>query len=484
MIARRKSIFEIFLWASLNIITAQIPELGCILAIIEHLIVLSLIACGNIEKAFKYYLIFVTVSLEVSSFVMGSSKITYSYFNIPLVHGMLYVIELLCMSCLLKSFSKTTTIGLNCLFLSKWINVLFFSGILCGFLTMALNDNGVLSSGYYPYTFIIQVIGFIPRFCFYQTAIVLTCRKNRFQELSYLCCDVYIGLVFASVIFAILGYHGYYGDDSTMLSSLAMGLSPCILLLAFFECNKTYKSYIYIATFMAIVSSFFYPSVVGSKWYLIVMLVVICYVYKVFGFKSSKYFLFFCMFAVFLLPLITDTLLSITGTDSYIGYKLRQSLGVLNYNNVQSADEFMAGMGESPMFRFDELHNTLIEYLHKPYYALFGKGFGGTTQHYTDLLSWETAAGAFSKEQINMHAYHTMHETLAQVFLTHGFIGVWFVFALLYKLIKSLSCSGWSIFAFLFIFFYWNYGAAFSIGTIAVVLSLYKLDNSQKDGNY
>jgi hypothetical protein len=206
--------------------------------------------------------------------------------------------------------------------------------------------------------------------------------------------------------------------------------------------------------------------------------VLICFLsYILLGKKSPK-FLFTCGI-VFLavLPLLSDYILTIIDTDSYIGYKLRQSLGILNFKNMTSAEDFMGGMGQSPMFRFDELHNIYIEYIQKPFFAVFGKGYGGTVFHHTDLLSWETAKGAFSQAEIKMKAYHSMHETLAQVFLTHGIVGIYFIFSLLYRLFKSYEYSGWAIMGLLFIFFYWNYGMSFSIGTVAVVLSLHQLDN-------
>ena len=69
-----------------------------------------------------------------------------------------------------------------------------------------------------------------------------------------------------------------------------------------------------------------------------------------------------------------------------------------------------------------------------------------------------------------------MNETVAQVFLTHGFVGLFFVFNLLIKLLKSITCSGWAVMGFLFLFFYWDYGSSFSIGVLAMIMALYQLD--------
>ena len=475
----RKDIISIFIWSTLNIITSQTPLLACAIALIEHLIIISLLTRRKYYEAFKYFLIFVTISLEISAFITGSNLDTYTFFNVPILHGMLNVFEVLWLYFVIKPYSRAVNFKGNCLFLNRWINILFITGIISGFITMLINDNNVLYSGNYPKTFFLHIIGFIGRFCFYQISLVYICCLKKYNEVSYLCSNIFIALIFSSVIMALCGYQGYYGEDKTMLSSLAMGLSPCLLLVSY-KGEKIYNTIVFISVCFAIISSFFYPSVIGSKWYLVLFLVIICYASYVILGKQSPKLLFTCgVLFIAALPLISDYVLSIVGTDSYIGYKLRQSFGILNFKNMTSAMDFMGGMGQSPMFRFDELHNIFIEHLKKPFFSVFGKGYGGTTLHHTDLLSWETAMGAFSDDEIRMNAYHTMHETLAQVFLTHGFLGIFFVFSLLYRLFKSYEYSGWAIMGFLFIFFYWNYGMSFSIGTVAVVLSLYQLDNNK-----
>lgn len=472
-----KLLYKVIFWSLSCIVTAQISYLACIVGLVQHFIVLVRLIKKDFYGAFLNLLLFTTVSLEISSFVIGIGKGSiYCFFNVPFLHGMLFVIEMLWLYLsMVKSGAliKKDTVGS---FVYRWLNILIITAVITAFIIHIVNDNNILDSGNYPKTSLLELIGFWSRFSLFKITLIYIYVFGKFHDLYEYCKTLMIGLIISSVVGALVGFRGYYGDESTMLSSLAMGFSPCLLLL-YEKGDKSFSNrLLLIIPLLAIVTSFLYPSVIGSKWYIVILFTVMCFVYRLSGIKSAKYLYVVGILCLFLIPYLTEYVVGIFGVDSYVAFKLNQTLNVLNFTAAQSSEEYISGIGGSPLFRFDELHNIFIEYTQKPLYALFGKGFGGTTLHHTDLLPWETYHGAFSVDQVKMHAYYAMHETVAQVFLTHGFVGLFFVFNLLIKLLKSITCSGWAVMGFLFLFFYWDYGSSFSIGVLAMIMALYQLD--------
>lgn len=478
---KKKDLLFILFWSSVNIVTAQTPVLACLIAIFQHSLVWEKLFKKNIFDAFKLYIIFTTISLEISAFVVGiGNGSIYCYFNVPILHGILALSEISMIFLSLVTYAKRIKTKSNGKFIYRWMSFFMISGILASIISLVINDNNILAFGYYPKVSILEWLNFASRFCLFQATVIFIYVFNRYNELSRVCQELLVCLVFSSVFFAIIGFKGYYGDENIMLSSLAMGFTPCLLLMYDKKYSNTNINKITIlAGLVAIVSSFRYPSVIGSKWYLVILFSVVCLIYKYSGIKSSKYLLVFFILFLLLVPLISSFVFEILGSDSYIAFKLNQSFQVLDVAGAESYDDYLAGMGGSPLFRFDEIHNIFIEYTKKPYFAIIGKGFGGTTLHYTDLLPWETYHGAFSVDQVKMNAYYAMHESVATVFLRHGFLGVFFICVLLIRLLKSLIISKWAVLATLFLFFYWSYGGSFSIGVISVILTVYKLDTKQ-----
>ena len=184
-----------------------------------------------------------------------------------------------------------------------------------------------------------------------------------------------------------------------------------------------------------------------------------------------------------IVPFIILPVVSLFDANSYAAIKLDQALSTINVFGAANMVQFFADMNASPLQRFDELHNILIEYAHKPWFALFGKGIGGTTRHYTTLLSWNGLED-FSIDQIRMGAFYRMHESLAVFFLQHGIIGLIFFFKIIGMLLKRLYKTPWTMMALVWFFFYWEYGISLIIGSAILVLALSEdVESSSKNIN-
>ena len=467
-----------FLWSFLNILTAESPYMAGALAIIEHIIVLFYLFSGDLYRSFRYYILFSTVSFEISTFVLGgSSSSFYSFFSVPVFASIFYLLELSIMYVKLNNYATIKNVSYKNHYLSnlsKYLNVIIITGILAGGVSFLTNDNGTLYSGYYPGVFVLEIIGFFSKFALFQIAIVFVVKYEKMQDLKKFCHLLLIGLAFACVLGGIIGKKGYYGEEITMLSPLSMALTPCLLFLCDFK-KKDPLNYWTMAAFLAsVVSSFFYPSVAGSKWYLFILFTVVSVFCKTFNLKMGVGLIL----SLTLIPTIAVFALDHWGRDTYIGFKMNQALGMLNIFGAESIDMWYNGMGNSALFRFDEIHNVIIEYFNKPYFALLGKGFGGTTLQYTDILSWQTAEGAFSADQIKMHCYYAMHGPIPQITLRHGLLGLFFLLYYSYVLLKNTQISSWSFCGFLFLFFFLYWGNSLTIGCIAMVVALHEIDIS------
>ena len=92
----------------------------------------------------------------------------------------------------------------------------------------------------------------------------------------------------------------------------------------------------------------------------------------------------------------------------------------------------------SPRMRIEEFLNTLEEYKRKPYYAVFGKGFGGGHRDYRlayDLYN----ASAFTDDQYTNKYFVFTHETFNGIFLRSGFYGLIMLIILFIKCFKQID---------------------------------------------
>lgn len=470
---------NLIIWMTLccfaNILSVNNLILSVLLCIIEHAFFFCLFFQKKFFYAFLSFILFSSAALEVHSFVLQSESSTlYSFFYVPVLYGILatFDILLLCIAILPLVKAAIRNNKYASLFV-KWMIWFLVVGGVISVITFILDDNGIRSSGLYPKVTILELLSYLYRFAVITIAIVYIYHFDKERQLGVFCQFLLISLVFSGLMGGLLGLEGYYGDDITMLSSLAVGFTPCLFL---FTDKNEHRLLSLISAIIIVLACFIYPSVIGSKWYLVVGVSILCAVYRYLGFKTARPLVYIAVASLFAVPLIMNFVSSKVDSSSYVSYKLTQALRTINIFGAGSVEDWSEDMGQSPLFRFDELHNTLIEYTEKPVYALTGKGFGGTTRHHTSLLSWETKAGAFSKEEVSMGAYYEMHESLAQIFLRHGFPGVFFLFLFLFLFFKSIPDSPWALCALLWLFFYWDYGSSFTIGMVSVVFVLKSLD--------
>ena len=470
----------VFVLGVMNLYGTKYFSLSLIAALVEYAIVITLLVNGNYAKSYIYYLAFIAITLDSDLFIYGDAVTRdsrYTFNSLPVVKGYLRWIIACCYWIFAHNEFKNKGCKLSStlLKLKKWMVLLFVTGLISVVIGMLFNDNGIMNRlDIYPKTAIIFCISFGVKLSLIITAIYLSYRVGWLRECSDYVQLIIIAVSFTAVFGALLGFKGLYADEGILLSTHAIGLSPMLLLFAFKKNETHHRLLSLLAAVSVIVFSFLYGgTMIGSKWYLIIAATLFGLVIFAFRIKSFGLMALILVAALVFVPFVFEPIQVLFGGNSFVDFKLEQALKVVNIFGAKNVAEWYGEMGNSPLQRFDELHNTLIEYMHKPWFALFGKGLGGTTLHYTALLSW-SGLSDYTIDQIQMKAFYRMHESLAVLFLQHGIVGLLFFLKICLELIKRFYLTPWAMIGFIWFFFYWDYGSSLFIGCIAMVLALCK----------
>lgn len=468
-----------FVLGVLSNISIHSSILSFLVAILGYIIVTVLILKKNLLGAFRYFLLLTALSIESDTFITGDSSVSmdrYSFLRLPFLEGYLYLLYLIVIYFLVREQNqRKTLIYYKCAQLRKWLFLFLISGIISIIVGMLVNDNGIMRWDYYPKMAISQLISFLPLFFIFLTSIELTKSPNNKVAIIKTCELVLIIIsitIFISVF--LFGVTGLYGDHVIMIGPLSIALTP-ILIAFFFYKESHFRIVCLLAGLLMFVGSIIYGTAIGSKWYIILIAAVAELIILGTGFKSVVNVIIVGLISLMLISSFAEPILKMIGND-YISWKLSQTLHLLSLSGGAGGDWY-AGLDHSTLYRLDEPNNVLIEYSKKPWFALFGKGFGGTTLHHTNILLWEYDNGAFSSAQVTMGAYSQLHETLAMMMLRHGIIGIIFMVLTLINIFKKLTTTPWAMVALIWFLFYWTYGLALLIGAVALVI-VYAEDSS------
>ena len=338
---------------------------------------------------------------------------------------------------------------------------------------MFFNDNGIMNWNYYPKVAIIQVLGFLTKGSIILAAAYIICDEKWYYRLSSQLSIILAAIAIICSVSSLLGFHGYYGEADIMLSTLAVAYTPMLITFANKNVYSRNKGLLLISGLLIIIISLLYPTCIGSKWYMIILAAIAGWIIIFTKVNSFWKIGGVTIIGLLAISLLSEPIISLVSMgNEYAEWKLTQAVKTMNILGQESAQDWYEDMDNSPLYRFDELHNTFIEYTEKPIYSVFGKGLGGTIKHHTFLLNWESGHGTFSESQIKMGAYYSMHETLAVLFLQHGLVGIYFFIVMLIYLARRLYKTPWAMVGLIWFLFYWSYGNALIIGGIAAVLAL------------
>ena len=454
-----------------NLYATKMLYIGALITIFEYFLVLRCIFQNKLVDAFVYFIMFTSVTFEMDNFLYfdGVSPILrITFLNGKFFIRFAYLFTIAFIYYRLKlSNKKEENHTVNIIF--KWLKFLTISGIISIFIGMIINDNNIIESGAYPTAVIYVLISFFALLLTMYTAVILCKEKENWEKLSNSLVCILAGIAVASIISMLQGYCGYYGYEEIMLAPMVSGFIPCLIM--FTRWNDKF-TYIYAFLALAVVFlAFNHPSVIGSKWYIVIAMAIVFCVSSFVKIQSSWSFVFFGFIGIMVLPIIVELLMPLMSTNSFNEWKFSQAMGMMDFSSATSFQSWFFNLDTSAKFRVDEPINIAIEYYNKPLFSLFGKGFAGTTLHYTPFCDWDDAS-AFSDIQVKNGFFYEMHESLAVIMLRHGLVGIVFFITMLVTMIKRIYKTPWSVVGFIWILFYWSYGNSFRLGAVALILAI------------
>lgn len=470
----RLRIFSVFLFCLLNIISTQVPRLGLIVALLEYYIVFECISKGKFTKAFIALIIFCSLTMEhdMAIYLSGEAPFErYSFFHLPIVGPFLlfFVVFFVFWNVYRSKYKLVNAIASKPVKrLKKWLIALLLTGVLSSIIALSMNDNGVLGTSFYMVVSIVETTKYLCVCCIIAGSLLIASTNVGREELTASCVDLLIGSTLSSLLFLVLtGITGFYNkEEGILLSPLVVSFSPLLLVFGQ-KCDGWKKMVCNITGISIIITSFFFPMFMGSKWYLILLATFLGFIGIKFGKSSIKYALIgLGVLFVAAIPILLS--LARSSENTFISWKLSQALALFDFASYSSVENWFFVLEDSPKFRIDEFINISLEYIAKPFYFFFGKGFGGTTLHHTTLLYWESGNGTFSAEQIANRAYYGMHESVNVLYLRHGLFGLLFFLAVLRDLFRSLSKSPLTVIAIIWVLFFWNWSYSLWLGAMAV----------------
>lgn len=461
-------IFSAFIVTFLNILgtRSSVINLNLALYFIQYAIILFYTA-KNPTKGFLFYILFASCALEFDTFLYINEQAPfkrYTLFTSPSIFTITTVFLLL------RLYTTRYHRGLlnkqTRLFL-KGLIVMGVTGAISFGFAYLFNDNNMQTLPVYPDEFETQFRLFFLLVCTFLSTVILMqdeLTASYIKDSSY---SILVGLTAATVLSILMGFRGYYATEEIMMGPLVVCFSPCILLFI----NRSNKTkYFDLIVFLAIlVLSISCPNTMGSKWYLIVFAVLLYFLWSRFQIKSKLLLVALVFVGLYFIPLLGTLLEGYFSSSGFSGHKLSQAVGMLDFFSTGSFESWFLSLDRSAQFRVDEPWNIFIEYNEKPMYMLFGKGFGGTITQHTPFLDW-AGPGAFNDVQAGHGIYYNMHETLSNLFLRHGYFGLFFFVVVLYYLFKNMS-NPWSLFAAMWFVFFWTYGVSFRLGAVALAIA-------------
>lgn len=470
-----KFLIQTIIFGILNVFSTRSSELSVLLSVVEYLIVYYFLIRKKTFKAFLYYVLFTSVSFEMDAFIYGLEEppiVRYSFFRLPGLYDWGYNLTTVVFFARVYKFDfKFENKDMKKLI--QWMKILLLSGSISIAIGICFNDNNIVDSGLYPKLAISTAMRFAFLFMFFYICAVFAFDKEIRNKLFLYSRHILLGVAVSSLIGLFWGFRGTYGDWSNdiILSPMIFAYTPCLMLFY----KKEYPiSYVYLfATIAVILASFYNPAYIGSKWYLILAGTFFAFIYSTINIRSWKYGLLLLLGLLYLVPTIGSAISLLFKSNEFNSWKLMQAFGALDVLSYSDFESWFNSLDNSAQFRLDEIFNITIEYTNKPMYLLFGKGFGGTTLHYTNFenLDW-LADASFTQEQIKHKIFYSMHETAGVIYLRHGLLGVAFVFFVLKMLFKKLNKNPWAMFGILWFVFFWGWCVSFRLGALAFILAL------------
>lgn len=463
----------------LNILFVFNPMFSYINVGVQALLLLLLFLSKKYGDFLGLYMVFLASSMEFGYF-LGTENF-YGFKNIRIAGlnlGLLVIVPLFIVA--LINFKSITSYlrgkrSVNNTLLA-W---LFFCLIafLVGFVGIIINDNNIAQLPNVYVSFLKEAYMWFafPLMVAVCALFVASYSKYGISKLKeYLLILIVCFLI--SVPFSYLfGERGFYGNVKTLIISNIYFLCPLFLLVPLFL-NLRLKILYYALCFAALAFILLY----NANGKIILLLALVFLYYLIFAWKLLKTItarIVFVIILVFSLVAGVFIISRVYSTNFLLQNKIEQTFSLIAFWK----EDWLENMGVSPRYRIYELINTFSEYLHKPYYVFFGKGFLGTMKDYNNYFGTVYTEGGFSEAEWSIMSFYSVHETFNGVLLIGGLFGLFMYISVFWTFIKNSRKSLFLIIGSVWFLLLYGYSMTISVfGIIAFIIGLLDLKKNNR----
>jgi hypothetical protein len=470
----------IVLIALLNILFYNNFSIALGVVLVELLILFFYFIKQDVYKYFINYLIFTSLSLE-QEFLVGTDMF-YGFknfrilgINLALLALIPPVIIILFKRINISDFRKKG----NELYKSFIIFlILTVSGFFWGLFTILVDDNDIQS-----FSNIIML--FVNRFYFFIIVLIVQIillylvvkEKEKFKQLGTVLLYILVAASLTLLFSLVFDVKGSYSHIDTLLSPLISWLIPLLTLVPFYK--KFRNRYMFfliglIGTFLMVIYS---PT---GKGILLVFLLPFIHLFILVVQKNFKMLFIFLMFYTSLIIILPIILQDYISQSQLTQNKLNDVFGLISFwepnwiNNIPT----------SPRYRVVEFINIWIEYMRKPYYLLFGKGYIGSFKDYISGFNMGYVS-AFSRQEFQYGTFFSPHDAFNTILLSNGLLGL-LVFVYYIKLaFKKAKQSFWIIVGVYWLVILYGFSLTLSVfGMCCLMYGLFEISDNEKTKEY
>lgn len=462
-----------------NTLSLKMPAAGLGIGIIEMTLWIYCLIRKKMESFMVLYFLFTATLIESNLFATGSrDSIIYSFMNLPRLAYYPHFFILFFAYMWNGSGNSPLTYKIGRRRLSTKIALIFPVYCVVTLVTCIMDDNKILSMPGLLRFVIIDAYDTL-WFCliFALTWDCILKNKNYIIRIKELALGVLSGVTVAAVILILLGCTYSPSDTVTYLQCpVILFFSPALIM---FVNEKRYGGFFFCTGLFSILLQLRYTVGIPGVWWITTSLFVIGFYMQLFHKLSTKRVKSWQSFVIFISIMILIAIIPGLGmlvkkeNDSYVAYKLTTFINL--FDITKGKDEWLNLIGPSIGIRVESLVNIVLELLKKPYYLLFGKGFGGSVNRYWGIYNWNISGATFPDVQIKYGVYSSFHVGLFEILINMGLLGLMIGFILIRDCIKSIfKCNKWLLFGTVWILIFLYFYHSMFICMIALCVGYYE----------
>lgn len=447
-----------------HLTSLYISSFAVFIALLENLIIYFFLFKKNYKTALMFMCLFYTTSYSNPLF-FGSARgldTVYCVENLPIFHGYLMLLSFIVLFVKVKC-SKEKRNKIKPEIISVFAFYTICSGLLMGLCSMLINGfqyRAIISDLNQCVNPALMILVFLELFV-----------EDPLFAKKYISLIIHILLSYVIIAWVTTALNIYADfvqvrDKVIMLPLPSFYISSIIL---FFSSMKTYRDRLIII--IAFISTVYFQlnfdsCMNGKSWivFTTTIFVGLCYI-----FKSVKHN--FILYGAVLVLLGFSTIKLVPQINSFISETENTKLLEFSSMFVAANSGDLDDMNDSSRFRIIEFLNVTDQYVKEPFFALAGRGYGGSI-HSNGFFTVRSESG-FTDDQYDSDRFYRLHESMNVIYLKFGIIGLLFFIVILIKLVKGVKYSPWCFIGVIWLLFFWGYeNSLLFIGLPAMVFGL------------